>query len=134
MVKFANPTAGKKRITNAFVAACGSEDEHVNPDRLVPALRLFELTLHSQPEGWSPPDPEKLKAEARAAKAAEEEERKRRMSREDVVSEADSKMAMENAVKSLKQLSMITKVLKALGKNMEKVSEEDALRLIEDMG
>ena len=134
MIKFANKAAGKKRITNAFVAACGMEDDHVDTQRLVPALRLFDLVLLPQPEGWAPPDPEKLKAEARAAKAAEEEERKRLLSREDVVAEADAKSAMENAVKSLRQLSIITKVLKALGRNMESVSEEDALRLIEDMG
>lgn len=134
MVKFANPSAGKKRITNCFVAACGLEDEHVDTERLVPALRLFELQLKDQPDGWTPPDPEKLKAEARAAKEREEAERMRGMNNTEREVETDAKESMANAAMALRQLSTITKVLKALGKNMEHVTEEDAMRLLDNMG
>ena len=40
MVKFANPSAGKRRIVNAFVAAVGNDAEHVDTERLVPALQV----------------------------------------------------------------------------------------------
>ena len=48
--------------------------------------------------------------------------------------ETDAKESMANAAMALRQLSTITKVLKALGKNMEHVSEEDAMRLLDNMG
>ena len=85
------------------------------------------------PEGWTPPDPAAIAAAAEAEKAAKlaaKQEKEGAMSAEERSLEEDRKKSLEEAAHSMKVLSKITRALKAMGANIENVTEEDAMKLL----
>jgi len=150
MIKYANPTAGQRRIIRAFIAASGpvdggeasgeEQEDCVLVERLVPALRFYSLQLKDQPAAWqasaataevgtadgaqAQDDDAMLEAEMAAGGGAAEPSL-------DVAGpslDARKKTMQIAATSVMKQLGRMTNVLRALGnsKDMENVTEEEA--------
>ena len=157
MVKFANPMAGKRRITRAFIAASvgggeGQEEEHVSTDRLGPALSFYGLFLKARPADYSSGGGAPADAAARAETAGHAQAGADVGGTDDAIGGAapsDQVMGMTripvaarmravaNTVKmmtaaqsAMQQLSQLTRALQVMGDggaDLENIKEEDVI-------
>jgi len=144
MIKFANPTAGQRRVIRAFIAASGPNaegeegEECVLVDRLVPALRFYGLELKDRPSNWT----DGTVAESASGEKDDEDDRLLAVEGDEKVvvpmdpsgpSIKTRSKTMQMASRAvMKQLGQLTSALRAMGgDNLERVKEEDVVRASE---
>jgi len=120
MVTFANPTAHSRKITRAFVAACGggsSGSDYVDRERLGPILLAYGFVLADRPADYNPEADYVPPAGAPEASGGDD-------GADDETPTDYRAMRM-----SMKQLSSTMKALKALGamKDVSRVTEDEVV-------
>jgi len=125
MIKFANPSAGQKRIIRAFLAASGStegdEDDSVVIERLLPALQFYDLQLKDQPPGWAPPVASSVDNANDGGAGNDEEDDDSALPGAN-----DGRTTKAKVMSGMHKLGQLTSVLRTMGGNdLESVKEED---------
>ena len=117
MVRFANPAAGQRKITRAFIAASAvseseEEESYVDANRLAPALALYGFTLKDRPADFVHEDKVEVGSSGMDESGAA----------------TNSKPILSNALKQLGQMSLMFRSM-ALDANAESITEEELEKL-----